>query len=101
MQNLQKILNSRTTRTPLIAYTAPVYKGLRTKLDAGVIEKFRRVAREGTRTYVDLNLIFPDWDIDHFDDATHITTAAGREHVTPIVMGLIHKNQRTSPKRSR
>lgn len=61
----------------LHTYTAPIYKELRNRLNPKTIEEFRHTINITGINYVDMNLIFPDWEADMFSDATHVSTTSG------------------------
>jgi len=73
----------------LYAYTAPVYKDLLHKLDEDVIAKFHATILENEINYIDLNLLFPDWDYTMFSDATHVNPDKASKQITKALLDWI------------
>lgn len=92
---LQAVCDQRSIR--LETFTAPIHCGVRDRLDPAFLEEFHTtVVQSGVRT-VDLNLIFPDWDESHFNDATHLSRI-GRRMVRDYLRDyIISRNAGTNP----
>ena len=76
----------------LYAYTAPIIKDLRMRLDEDVLQKFRSTVEGVGINYVDLNIIFPDWDHTYFHDASHVASNSGGEKTTNYLKNFINED---------
>lgn len=76
----------------LYTYTAPIFKDLRVKLNDRVLQKFRLEVEDVGIPYVDLNLVFPDWDYFYFGDASHVNSETGGLLTTQYIMDFMNKN---------
>ena len=76
-------------RISLFAYTAPIIKELRLRLNNDVIEGFRSTVTDVGIPYVDLNLVFPDWDYSYFHDASHVKANSGGKMTTTYLISYI------------
>ena len=100
LKSASTALDERKKRTPLNAYTAPIFKDLKTRLDAAILTEFHKSVAANTDAYIDLNEMFSDWDETYFSDATHVTPSAGRRYITPVILNLLSADDATEDRRA-
>ncbi len=97
--DISKLFRAKLTRIKEIcaqrdiniyAYTAPIVKDLRVRLNEDVLQRFRSTLEDVGIPYVDLNIIFPDWDHSYFHDATHVTAETGGLKTTEYLIDFIN-----------
>jgi hypothetical protein len=74
----------------LVTFTAPIYHGVRDRLDPAFLVSFRRTVADAGVAYVDFNEVFPDWDESYFNDATHVSVK-GRKILREEIESLVRR----------
>ncbi len=87
IKHLQELASQKNI--DLFLYTAPIYSGLKQRLDQDTIAKFHHILRTSVDNYIDLNEKFPDIGYRYYEDATHLDKEYGAPITTKFMKNYV------------